>query len=223
MKVVGIGLGRTGTTTLGACLKQLGYNHVSYDFDTFSRLIDGEMDSVMAVVDRFESFDDWPWPLLYRDIDRRYPDAKFILTVRRDAQVWYRSMCALSVTLGDARWFSEYVFGHEMPQGYRAQYVDYYERHNAEVRAYFADRPSKLLEICWEEGDGWEQLAPFLGADVPASPLPHANKTTALVYYGDSVRLALVYRWLNRTVFRSLSKARRAVLQPVKRLMRRLR
>ena len=39
----------------------------------------------LAIADRHESFDDWPWPALYREMDDRYPDALFVLTVRRVA------------------------------------------------------------------------------------------------------------------------------------------
>jgi hypothetical protein len=44
------------------------------------------------------------------------------------------------------------------------------------VRAYFAGRPDDLLEVCWEAGDGWKELASFLGQPVPALPFPHLNK-----------------------------------------------
>ena len=54
-----------------------------------------------------------------------------------------------------------------------------YDEHIAAVRAHFAGRPGKLLEVCWERGDGWEALAPFLGHGVPAEAFPHLNRSPA--------------------------------------------
>ena len=42
MKVVGIGLQKTGTTTLGTCLKHLGYKHLSYDHKAVFSLRNGD-------------------------------------------------------------------------------------------------------------------------------------------------------------------------------------
>jgi hypothetical protein len=44
---------------------------------------------------------------------------------------------------------------------------------NAAVRAYFGDA---LLEVCWERGDDWGVLCPFLDLPTPGAPFPHANQ-----------------------------------------------
>jgi hypothetical protein len=90
MKVFGIGWAKTGTTTLGSCFEILGYKHRSQDLDLVYDLKDGNLDRVFSVADRFDSFEDWPWILLYKELDRRYLDARFILTVR-DTERWWRS------------------------------------------------------------------------------------------------------------------------------------
>jgi hypothetical protein len=42
---------------------------------------------------------------------------------------------------------------------------------------YFADKPDKLLVICWENKDGWNKLCDFLNKSVPKVPFPHLNKS----------------------------------------------
>ena len=92
-KVFGIGLNKTGTTTLGTCLERLGYDHVSCRADLLADWRAGRKDTVFAVTDAHQSFEDWPWPLMYRDLSARYgTDAKFILTLRRSPEVWLRSL-----------------------------------------------------------------------------------------------------------------------------------
>ena len=49
------------------------------------------------------------------------------------------------------------------------------ERHEAEVRRYFADRPSDLL-VLDVTAAGWEPLCEFLGLPVPDEPYPHTNR-----------------------------------------------
>ena len=52
-----------------------------------------------------------------------------------------------------------------------------YEKHNEAVREYFKDRPEKLLTMCFENGDGWNKLLPFLGIEgTPVADWPHSNK-----------------------------------------------
>jgi hypothetical protein len=177
-KVLGVGLNKTGTTTLGACLRELGYRHVTWNREAFELWRDGRIDDVLARMEAFDSFEDWPWPLVYREFDARFPDARFVLTVRRNPGVWFESLRKHAERTGPTE-FRAAIYGHAMPHGRRDEHVALYERHNAEVRAWFRDRPGKLIELCWERGDGWAELAPFLGAPVPAIPFPHLNRSPA--------------------------------------------
>ncbi|MEM9381172.1 MAG: sulfotransferase [Planctomycetota bacterium] len=206
-KVVGIGLNKTGTKTLGAYLSRWGYRNRSYDSDTtsespsFRLFTGGRTDELLDEMERYDSFEDWPWPLLYREIDARYPDARFVLTERSSADVWFRSLCNMAVRLGPMPLFERHVYGSALPQGHRARHVGIYEAHGAAVREHFADRPEKLLCISWDRGEGPEELAEFLGLDgVDTAPL-HVNPSPRNVYDGNSVVLARLararYRWLD--------------------------
>ena len=89
-KVFGIGLNKTGTKTLQRALLGLGYQrHQSCRRDLLAAYRAGRIEDVFAVTDANESFEDWPYPLLFRDLYFRYGDgARYILTTRRDAAVW---------------------------------------------------------------------------------------------------------------------------------------
>jgi len=177
-KVLGVGLNKTGTTTLGACLKQLGHRHATWDTGAFELWRAGRIEDVLARMEAFDSFEDWPWPLVYREFDARFPDARFVLTRRASPGAWFESLRKHAERTGPTA-FRAAIYGHAMPHGKRDEHVELYERHNAAVRAWFADRPGKLLEVCWETGDGWEQLAPFLGFAVPDVAFPHLNRAPA--------------------------------------------
>jgi hypothetical protein len=54
---------------------------------------------------------------------------------------------------------------------YRAVYY----QHIDQVRSHFASRPHKLLEVCWENGDGWQQICDFLQKEKPEQTFPKVN------------------------------------------------
>jgi hypothetical protein len=179
-KVFGIGLNKTGTTTLGTCLERLGYDHVSCRADLLADWRAGRKDTVFAVTDAHQSFEDWPWPLMYRDLSARYgTDAKFILTLRRSPEVWLRSlkMHALQRTSvrGHCR---KLAYGYSYPHHAEAEHLEIYRRHQADVMEFFetAGASAQLRVLCWETGDGWDALCDFLGHDRVDWPFPHDRR-----------------------------------------------
>ncbi|MEM1115233.1 MAG: sulfotransferase [Bacteroidota bacterium] len=201
-QVFGVGLNKTGTKTLRRYLLQWGYRHRTYDsgsttespsFDLYRA---GRTDDLLNLVADVDSAEDWPWPLLYRDLDARYPEARFVLTVRSSPEVWYRSLCNMAVRIGPLPLFEQTVYGSAMPQGRKAEHLAIYRAHNEAVQAHFADRPGKLLVLCWEDEPDASRLATFLGLeDVDVAP-EHANRSPSWVYDGDRLWLAHVHRVL---------------------------
>lgn len=173
-KVFGIGFNKTGTTTLAACLRKLGRRHTSASLELLRDVLAGRFASLFAVADQFDSFEDWPWPLAFRELDSRYPGSRFILTRRRDAATWFDSLAAMARRNGPTE-MRRLIFGHAMPAAAPEVFMAAYDAHCAAVREHFRDRPGDLLEVCWEEGDGWRELCQFLGEPVPAEPFPHVN------------------------------------------------
>lgn len=198
MKVVGVGLGKSGTTTLARCLQRLGFRHRSFNRDIYDAYARGDMQRILGVVEAYDSFDDHPWPSLYREIDARHPGSKFVLTVRKDPETWLRSLETKTMRRVE-RTRVWHIFGMEKGRFDADRARQHYLRHNQEVRDYFRDRPQDFIEICWERGDGWEQLAPFLGKPVPAEPIPHANKTAGdRAFARKELRIRLIPRFIRK-------------------------
>jgi hypothetical protein len=177
MKIIGVGLNKTGTKTLGACFRILGYNHISCNEVAFDLWRKKNIDDLMKIALVYDSFEDWPWPLLFREFDAYFPGSKFILTTRKDSETWYKSLCNHAVYSGPTE-YRKAIYGEYMPHGHKDKHITFYESYNQDVRFFFQSRPQDFLEVCWETGDNWENLCTFLQLPVPDVAFPHANKGT---------------------------------------------
>ncbi len=179
-KIFGIGLNKTGTKTLGACFDILGFNAISCRADLLAYYRAGQLDRVFAVIDQFEAFEDWPYPLMYRELFARYGhNARFILTRRRDPATWLASLKKHSLKTDPDSHCRLLAYGYPYPHGVEPHHLDFYDRHLREVRAFFRSQNAQdqLLEACWEEATGWHELCAFLAKPIPAQPFPYLNKS----------------------------------------------
>lgn len=180
-KVFGVGWAKTGTKTLGRCLRLLGFTHHGQDFALLGDVMRGDLGRVFEAASRSQAFEDWPWILPFRALDARFPGSRFVLTTR-DSQRWiesYRAMLQAEGPPDPARTaIRTYLFGVDPARATDSELIARVERHDAEVRAHFRDRPGDLLVVDWERGDGWTELCGFLGVPEPdpPRPFPHANR-----------------------------------------------
>lgn len=198
MKIIGIGLNKTGTKTLKHYLTEMGLSHLSYNIAAFKDYRAGNLSKIFTLMERYDSFEDWPWPLFYREIDTHFKDALFVLTTRKNPEIWYQSLCKMAVRRGPFKNFEHYIYGYAMPQGKKKEHIDFYNEHNRQVIEYFKDRPHKLLEVCWGNGDDGTKVAKFLGKSNIILEPKHINKSMP-VYSGDNLWLAHI----NRILFQS--------------------
>lgn len=174
-KVFGIGFHKTGTKSLAQALRLLGHNVMPT-----KGFMNPNIRNVYQRVSekrshRFDAFTDNPWPLLYREMDILWPDAKFILTIR-DHEKWLAS--ARSHFNARSTPMRELVYGEGRGcvMGNEDHYVHTMKEHTKEAIAYFNSDQNKLLVMDFEAGDGWALLCPFLGYPIPDEPFPHLNK-----------------------------------------------
>ncbi|MFL5237878.1 MAG: sulfotransferase family protein [Rhizomicrobium sp.] len=182
-KVFGIGFQKTGTSSLDAAFRILGYRtdkgvFINAPAKRDSIFIDPPLtnakvlERVLTVAHEKEAFSDNPWPLLYRELDTYFPGSKFVLTVR-DSAGWIAS---LARHYGDRESdVLDWLYGCRNVVRNEGRCVEAYEAHNAAVRRHFASRPGALLEIDIEKEPCWDSLCAFLGKRIPAQPFPHAN------------------------------------------------
>ena len=182
-KVFGIGLQKTGTSSLDAAFRILGYRTDKGVFlntpnKKNSLWIDPPLTNhkvlarVLPILQEKEAFSDNPWPLLYRELDALFPDSKFVLTVR-EPQSWLASLIR---HFGDGESdMLEWIYGSRSVAGNEARCLAVYEAHNAAARAHFATRADAVLEIDIENQPRWDLLCSFLGKPIPRQPFPRAN------------------------------------------------
>lgn len=195
LKVIGAGLGRTGTFTLKTALEMLGFGPCHHMVEVlanpaqvpfWNRAADGEPVEWEDVFAGYNAMVDWPGCHFYAELAERYPEAKVILS-RRDPERWYesmsetilKSMAMMGFEPGQAVpadhpmkfggvIISQKTFGHDYG---KANVIAAFKRHIEGVRKTIP--PERLLEF--EAAQGWEPLCAFLGVPVPDEPFPRTN------------------------------------------------
>jgi hypothetical protein len=170
-RVFGIGLHKTGTTSLAAALNMLGFPCTHWRNPRWARDV-WEKDALRGVY----AACDLPVSLMYRELDAAYPGAKFILTLR-DEEAWLRSVerhFSWETNPYRASWnhdcFTHRL--HKMVYGRksfdRGVFLETYWRHAGDVMRYFAGS-DRLLVMQRHE---WEPLCSWLGVERPACEYP---------------------------------------------------
>jgi len=175
-KIFGIGWPKTGITTLGKAMQMMDQRYCGLQKEFLRPAINGNVEALASIAGAFDFLGEWPWPLYFREMDARFPGAKFILTVRNEDDL-LRSYHNMLRKDGPGKpimaEFRRFVYGPTID----AETVKIrYRRHVAEVKEYFKDRPDDLLIVDWSTGDGWDELERFTGLARPVVAFPHANK-----------------------------------------------
>jgi hypothetical protein len=193
LQVIGAGLPRTATTSLGIALEQLlggPRHHMSaipnHPFDLgegWSLALAGGTPDWEELFAGYIAAVDWPASAFWRDLIDEYPNAPVLLSVRDSAQTWYESMSVTVIPAARLPLTPGWSAGRHLVDLFErftgatewddpATLMAAYERHNAAVRATVA--PDRLLE--WNAKEGWEPLCHALGKPVPDQPFPWVNK-----------------------------------------------
>ncbi|ESQ13633.1 MAG TPA: hypothetical protein DDY14_05730 [Chromatiaceae bacterium] len=187
MKVFCVGLSKTATTSLTQALRVLGLDAVHWyatkhafrylefnaQSDSASIAEEAEIDIDWALFERHDAFADTPIARIYTALDDRFPDARFILTLR-DPERWLKSF-ADQFAAGGLDPFSSRLHRDLYGTDHfdHALCLDAFQRHRDQVRARFAERPDSLLEMDIGAGDGWAVLCDFLELPRPRQPFPY--------------------------------------------------
>lgn len=150
----------------------------------------GDADGILKFMDCFDAFADAPWggSDLYRHIERRFPDTRFILTTRKTDD-WVESLKHMildadpnaetalsSFYKSGAYGFCDYfrtVFKLDSLVNGDERLRSVYERFNDDALHHFAQRDDFLhIEL---ERASWPTLCAFLGKPVPSVDFPRLN------------------------------------------------
>lgn len=176
MKIFGIGLNKTGTTSLHGALERLGFRSLHWGGPEVRRIVERARDEGRPLVEDladYDAFSDiWALSEAFALLDRQYPGSRFILTTR-SLESWIDSRTRHVLRNREAKAANRYTgnFLEIEPDAWRQQYVEHHER----VQDYFRGRDN-LLVMRITDGDGYEQLCPFLGVPHPGVPFSHLNR-----------------------------------------------
>ena len=148
-----------------------------------------------ALFERHDAFADTPIARIYPQLAVRYPDARFILTVR-DPERWLTSFADQFATGGldpfSARLHRD-LYGTDSFD--RERCLSAFQRHTDQVRTHFAACPGALLEMDIGAGDDWGPLCRFLNLREPKQPFPRRfSKSERRETLGYRLRQALSRR-----------------------------
>lgn len=191
LKVVGAGVGRTGTHSLKVALEQLLGGTCHHMVEVFAHpeeipiwtdAIDGRPVDWTELMKGYTAEVDWPGASFWPELSQANPDALVILSVR-DPDQWYAS--CMNTIFGGIRmlvdngdeWMAAMVrllgerFSNDIEN--RDAMIAAFEKHNDAVRA--GVPKERLLE--WTTADGWGPICDRLGVPVPSDPFPVTNTT----------------------------------------------
>ncbi|MEX2236267.1 MAG: sulfotransferase family protein [Dehalococcoidia bacterium] len=189
LRVIGSGLGRTGTHSLKGALETLLGSPCYHMAEVFERPDDvpvwkaaaeGTMPDWVEFFKDYRAAVDWPASAFWAEIAEAFPDA-VILHSEREFESWWKSASnTIFVGIDEMKgslWHGmiEALFTNTFTAdlGDKESVRRVFEAHNRNVLE-TAD-PARLLR--WRPGDGWEPICKALDLPVPSEPFPHTNTT----------------------------------------------
>ena len=220
LKVIGSGLGRTGTLSLKTALEHLGFSpchHMkevamsSKQIHWFWKASKGEKVNWRLVFDKFEAAVDWPAAAYYEQLSKEFPEAKIVMGVR-DPEAWYRSVSETIYTVAPnipgwlkfifppaKKWVQmveQTIWTNELEGRFEDKEftIEFFNQRIKEVKQ---NIPSERLLIHRPQ-DGWEPLCGFLGVPIPKKPYPWVNEAKEIK---RAVKALKVLKWLPAFLF----------------------
>ena len=193
LRVVGAGLGRTGTLSLKLALERLLGEPCYHMLEVVTHpehiapwhaAARGEMPDWKALLEGYGAAVDWPACAFWPELAEAFPDALILHSVRDPAAWWESADSTIFPGLrgepGDdppflPAWHAMVLdmlgarFTAEVSD--REACIEAARRHDAQVAA--SAPPERLL--VWRAGDGWEPICRALGLPVPDERFPHRN------------------------------------------------
>ena len=186
MKIIGAGLGRTGTTSLKLAVEYLinqpcyhmsdVFQHPSH-IDFWQDAADNKTVDWQGFFSNHGAALDWPVAAFWPEMIEAFPDALVLLS-EREPDSWWKSVSSTIVPAihkAEGPWrvmmdtLFETRFTKKMTDGNKA--MNAFIEHNKRVLD--SVPPDRLVR--WKPGDGWQPLCDVLGMTVPDTPFPHAN------------------------------------------------
>ncbi|MHB1084923.1 MAG: sulfotransferase family protein [Thiobacillus sp.] len=188
LKIIGAGMGRTGTASLKVALEALNMGPCYHMTEVLKNpgytkawinVAEGNIDWD-TIFSGYSATVDNPGCNYWKELASHYPEAKVILTTR-DANKWFDSTNETIHSAEFARFMKNSPFGEMIQKTMwdrmdnrmqdKAHMVEFFNRHSAEV---IGSIPAERL-LVYQVSDGWEPLCEFLDVPVPDMEFPRIN------------------------------------------------
>ena len=206
MKIICAGLPKTGTTSLAKALRVLGFivfdceEHLDLHLNEWSDIYcEGKSSDFASMYKDVDAVTDVPPAFWFEEIYEAFPDAKVILSLRDNEEVWVKSWANQNQVIQSLGGFPNGIilkWPHVIAQRIRGKHTVFevldpmlnalfgsvnskstvlfkkkYREHNERVQAVI---PKEKLLI-YNVKQGWKPLCEFLGCDVPEVEFPREN------------------------------------------------
>ncbi len=188
LKIIGAGMGRTGTASLKVALEALGVGRCYHMTEVLKHpgFIEDWIGAAAGKADWDRIFSgysatvDNPGCNYWKELAAHYPDAKVILTVR-DASDWFESTSETIHSGEFARFMKNTPFGEMIQKTMwdrmenrmqdRSYMVELFNRRSREI----IDSIATERLLVYQVSDGWAPLCEFLDVPVPSMEFPRIN------------------------------------------------
>ncbi|WP_375577902.1 sulfotransferase [Marivirga tractuosa] len=196
-----IGLNKTGTTSLKRAFQDLGFKvgNQRKAERLLKDIINRNYNTFLNYCDTAEVFQDVPFSFfdIYKVLFEKYPDAKFILTIRDSPEQWVNSITKFHakkfsnncVATAEELKRAEYVWPgwmwEAMKYNFDVSEQDPYNRENLQERYIKYNREAKeffstsdhFIELNLSQKESYQKFTNFIGVDSPYLDFPWENKT----------------------------------------------
>ena len=205
-KVFCIGLNKTGTTSIKYALEELGFRtgNEKKAKGLFDHWVQRDFKPIIRFCHSADAFQDSPFslPYTYIALDQYFKNAKFILTIRDNAQQWVDSLRnfhaalwgngntptksdlenAINLEKGRPWRVNRALFNSPEDDPYNIDDLSlFYHSYNTDVVNYFKYRQNDLLVINLSEKDSYGKMCTFLAVKPQREDFPHKNKTSDIL------------------------------------------
>jgi len=188
LKIIGAGMGRTGTASLKVALEALGIGRCYHMTEVLKNpgftkdwinAAEGNADWE-KIFNGYSATVDNPGCNYWKELAAHYPESKVILTTR-DANKWFDSTNETIHSAEFSRFMKNSPFGEMIQKTMwdrmenrmqdREYMVGFFTKHSADIISTIA--ADRLL--VYQVSDGWEPLCEFLDVPVPDTEFPRIN------------------------------------------------
>ena len=204
LKVIGAGLGRTGTKSLQQALVLLGFgpcHHMTellpdnqeHLWPMWKEIFSSSEDKSEKLKEAFRGYvatTDYPGCLFYKEFLQWNPDAKVILTVRDNPEKWVESVRATIFPVKSTKESDSNSARQEFNDSFDACVTKVHgvdpRKPETDLRKFYLDWNEEVKRNVKEENllvfnvkEGWDPLCKFLDVPEPKQPFPNVNSREA--------------------------------------------